>query len=1476
MPRNPLPAVRRPVAVVASLLAAAGLFGFRAQPVRAQPAGLPENPVFVNESIAAGEALARARENLASGNIDQAVRLLQRVLDDDATGGAGAPPSSGTHAAGGLVQSSADPMLYLPVRAVVHQLLQSDAALLERYRASQDRQAADDLAAGRIRLVEHCRLLTAAGLEAALALAGEEVEASQFWAAWHTLVQLKAHPDAQDGTAKGRAVCQRATRMALTIAAYLDSAWVSAEARAWAQRAGLNDAAPGRIAGPNGPRVISPLTAQAVPSIEALVSRPVVSAAFASRDASGTSRGGGANGRTTPESLPPSGRDLRIMPSLCADTVVVPSPRGITAFDRLTLNPRWRLDARTLLGLEPDPDEQEANQLRGRGGLRTYDDVASAAVRGPWVVAGISGESRDEEQDLVAAIDGPTGRVRWTKWSGQIDPALFRARLRGPIVLEGDLAIVSFRKELRERRLGAALYLAGLSLDDGSTRWTSLVGSIGALPFTPSAPATDGGLISDGVYLRSDRMGLLAAYVAGNGRPIWVRRFAGEVPGANNGGSSWHMQLPAVCGSRAVVLTPDRRQMVAVDIGTGGVAWRVDEQRTGQALYVLGMGESRLVLVNDDGVRFVDASEPATGPMRIARFEAPGIRGRAVVAGSGVLVPLVGGVAWINPDLGPDQPGSPEKPLVVPIDDSGSLLADSGQLLVADDSRLHSYLSWEAGDRLLSDRIKAAPTDAAAAIALTEFAYRAGRHERVLFAADAAVSALRAGAISAADLAEAVEPDRRRLLGALRTMIAASLRDNAASPPASGVLSPALLMGVLERFSAMARTSEETAAHHFYLGRAHERAGRFTDAVAVYQSVLASADLCAAMWQGERLGIRADAEATRRLETILASNGRAVYAAVDREFASTLAAAPQTASATDLEQIARRYPVAAGVPALWLRVAALYRLQDRPRAAARALEAGLQTAQRLPDATMPVVGELAGELVANLRERSLVLAAGETLREVRARFPGLALSRTGAGPIDSGTLAAELGRLAQDAHRWPPVGRPQREGIETFVGWTIVEPAIRPTLGVAPPALMLHHDDGRVMLLSSGREPDAPMGQVWSAPADADPAELVRMDANAALLYLSTPAGGVLQRVEIPTGAVAWRTRAFGTHFVGPEGGGAIVPGPRAPGSTPAQGQAADRIRVPLEGSRSAVELLVCTDNRSVALVERSGRAVAFDADAGSTLWAAGLPIARVFDCDVAGSVLAIAGERDVHRPDGSVSAATSILLIVDARTGHILHEIEPPTGQVRWLRLSSRGDLVVGCSGGLCSIDPETGQVNWLNADPLATGSLRAWTLGQSLLLVGSDRSLWSISFSTGTTRPVSLRRGEEESVRIETASEPQAYAIDNGALALCSPKGLLLIDRDGNVVGGDALSSEDTLVGPVPGDGLVVTLDAGVASRTPANDAGLVYALHILESGTGRLLSSTPLALGEPPAKLALLPGRIALTAGRTTVIYRAPAER
>ncbi len=1436
-------------------------------PAHAQPAGLPENPVFVNESIAAGEALSRARENLAVGNVDQAVRLLQRVLDDDT--GPGSPLGGST---GGLVQSPVDPALYIAARDAAHALILSDPGLLERYRAAQARQAADDLAAGRVRAVEHARFLTPAGLEATLLVAGEHAEHARFWSAWHTLLPARDHPDARGDTPLAR----RAARLAGTLARYLDSPAAAALVREWVAAAGggADIEAPVPVSPPATPGVRTPLGAQGPADITALVSRPVASCQFAAPDLTP----GGRVPRGSGDLLPAAGRDLRIMPALSGDRVILSGPRGISALDRLTLAPIWTLDTRALLGLEPDPDERDGN-ARGRIGGRSYEDVSSVAVRGPWTLAAVSGEPRDEEQDLVVAADSRTGDVRWARWAGQIDPALTRARVRGGIAFEGDLAIVSFRKELRERRLGAALYLAGLDLDDGSTRWTSLVGSIGALPFSPASPVTDGGLVHEGLYLRSDRMGLLAAYIAGSGRPLWVRRFPGESANAASVGSSWHTQLPVVRGEMAVVLTPDRRQLVAVSLATGAVAWRVDDQRLGLPLYTLAVGEHLLALVGEDTIGLLDTRAPAEGAARRARFEAPGIRGRVVAAGVSLLVPLVGGVAALDPAVPPDAPGSPERPTQVAIDDSGSLVADSGQLLVADDTRLHSYLSWDAGDTLLSQRIAASPHDPSAPIALTEFAYRAGRHERVLFAADAAVAALKASSLTAADLAETVEPQRRRLLGALRLMVNSTLRDPPRAPAAPaasagpGPLSPDLLMGVLERCAALSRTSEETAAHRLDLGRAHERAGRFVEAVAVYQALLASADLCAAMWQGERLGLRADAEATRRLEAVIAARGRAVYASADAALTAALSSLPPDATVADLEGLAKRHPVGLAAPALWQRVAALYALQDRPRAAARALETGLQAAARMPDAPAPVVGALTADLITNLRARGLLAAAAETLRDARDRFPALTLPRPGGTPVDAAALAAELGREIDVAHRWPAVGPPTADRIETFAGWTIVEPTVRPVLGSAPAALMLRHDDGRSMLVAQPREPDAPLAPVWTSPADADPTVLVRLDNTGAVLFQATPAGGVLERLETPGGGVAWRTRAFNSHFVGPEGGGAIATGPRLPGAP--QPPAPDRVRTPLDGTRPLTELLVCTDERSVALVERSGRAVAFDADSGSTLWAAGLPIARVFDCDVVGSVLAVAGERDTLRPDGTASGSVPTLLIVEARSGRVLHEIDPPAGQVRWLRLSVRGDLVLGCAGGLCGIDPETAEVHWLNTDPLAAASLRAWALGQSLLLVASDRTLWSIAFSSGATRPVALRRGDDEGVRIETASEPQAYAIHNGGLALCSPKGLLLIDRDGNVVGGDALASEDTLLGPLPADGLLATIDAGIASRVPATEAGPVYAFHLLESGTGRLVSSTPLALPEPPNRLALMPGRVALSAGRATVVYHAPAQ-
>ena len=125
------PTVRlRSACMAMCLFAVAG--GFLPVPLQAlaktaQPDGTRDNPVFVNDSPAASDALVRAQENVAGGNLDQAVRVLQKLLDEDPWA---------------LVPSVADPTLFVCVRSRVHELLLGDQELLALYRRVQEPLAA--------------------------------------------------------------------------------------------------------------------------------------------------------------------------------------------------------------------------------------------------------------------------------------------------------------------------------------------------------------------------------------------------------------------------------------------------------------------------------------------------------------------------------------------------------------------------------------------------------------------------------------------------------------------------------------------------------------------------------------------------------------------------------------------------------------------------------------------------------------------------------------------------------------------------------------------------------------------------------------------------------------------------------------------------------------------------------------------------------------------------------------------------------------------------------------------------------------------------------------------------------------------------------------------------------------------------------------------------------------------------------------
>jgi outer membrane protein assembly factor BamB len=1416
----------------------AGLAGawLSASPALAQFAQEPENPVFVHDSPAAADALTRVREFIASGNLDQAARVLQRLLDEE--------PAA-------LVPEADDPARYRSVRTRAIELLKADPELLTIYRQAQQPRAEELLTAGRFDLIRESRLLTRAGLAAALRIAGDLIEAADFDAARRALAELVDHPDLVGGTPtpETQALAATAARLAAALQQYQPAAELASWASAWSVRAGVQLAASPFIAGPVQPSRRSPLQPQPAASLNGLVAQPLAVVTFSDAEPTEPPRlPGGVN---SPDQLPPTGRELRIMPELVAETLFVPGPRSIVALDRLTLQERWRSEIPALLGFDAAALEQTAAERGGpgRAGALAWEDIRGVTVREPFVLAvasldaGVNGQGDGE---AVVALDSRTGRTRWVLSPRDLSPDLERARVRGPLHVAGDTVVIGLRKELRDRRLWA-LYTAGISLQDGRTRWVRLLASAGALPFFRQSQVSDGSTLADGVVYRVDRLGVVAALDAGTGWPLWVRRLRPEPFEPTVASSPWQMSMPLVHGERLTILSPDRTQIITLDRRSGVIISQTPAEAFDQPAYLLALGD-RLVGINEQRITIGSLADPLAGPRQATpRVPDPGIRGRIVVVGDQLLVPLAGR-AWLI------DPARPAKPEVLTLDHSGTFLASGDQLLAVDDNRVYAYLPWASADRLLAERIERGG-DPAPAVALLELAFRAGQTDRMSFAVQAARRLLQQGD------AEANREVRDRLVAVLRRVSATGLVDrpqpapNTAEPARPVELSEALRSELLDQLGALAQSPEEKAAFGLLLARHHERGGRLGPALAAYQSVLENQAVRDALWDGETMSQRAGIDAARGLRALVArkAGGREAYAPFDQAAQAALAALPPDAEPAVIEALAERFPAARVSTALWLRVGDLHERAGRPRAAARAFELGLRGAEGDATADRVALAEAAGRLVSNLRERGLLAAADDTLRLVQTRFAGLAPTRQGQ-PIDIAVWSADLSRQLAQARRWPRVGAPTSAD-QVLTGWALLDPAIRPTIPSSPAGLVLRHEDGRVALFAPQikQEPKSPLTAQWTSPPTEDPVELVKLDRHAALLFFATAAGGVLERVDAQTMQSAWRSRPFPELF--PQAAGQRVVG--------------DRVRTPTDGLRLAEELLVCVDERSVGLVERTGRTAMFDADTGTVLWSSTLPISRVFDADVAGDLLAVAGELEEPGAPGGLMAPKAALIVIEARTGRIMSQAIIEGGPIRWLRVTSRGELIVGTQTAVLSFDPEAAAVVWRNDLPPAIESMRAWTHGSSIFLVARDRSLWRMTTTTGALDAQAI----ETSGRLETGGEPTIYALDESRFALASPQGLAIFSVDGSNAGADALGGDDALLAPQPGDGVLITLETGSSAREAAPP---VSNLHVLDARNGLLLATAPLAMGDAPLRLALLDERIAVTAGHTTIIYKAEPRR
>lgn len=1449
-PASPAGRTRRGSGVLWSLAVAAGL----AVPVdRAVAQEGPDPamaPIFLNESPSAREALSRAREHVASGNLDAAADVLQRLLSEHTRE---------------VTASSGDEFLHVSLRSTVHAVLARNPDLLDRYRQRQSSAASELLAQaaldpGKLDELIATRLLTGPGFEATLRAARRLFLDGHFDAAALLLADLAQHPDAARQPA-------RVNELVTQIAPFVTSPL---------RRTALAEIVPGPLPAPLSD---TPDSARPQPSVlddvgvgvpSDLVPRPIGTGTFSPDEIAIQPIGGGR--REDIDRIPPAGRALRIWPALSPTTAYVSAGRTVWAFDRLTGRLRWMRD---LVDQSPADDDGRGRSIEPQNGTRMlpnseWEESTRPALVGGTLVAAVAQDSDrlTESPETIVGLDPETGATRWSADVDELSSDLVRCNVRGPILSDSGVAVISLVKDQRERRLRAA-FLAGLDARTGALRWTVSVGSIGVLPQVGGPRLADMASIDHGVVYRSDRIGVVGAYRTIDGQPLWVRHLPTRVQGYDGTAPSnpWTMPRPVVAGRSVFLIGPEREQIIELDALTGEQRAVRASAELGTPDYLLVSGSTLLAVAHSRIYAVPLAGWSLAEAKMTGALPESGIRGRVTVAGGKLLVPTTTGLTVIDPA----NLRSPERTIL--LDAPGTPLATPQGLVVVDDWRVSTYSNWAIASAELRRQITASPDDPRPAAELLSLAERSGRSDEILSIMELATeSTTRAIAAGRTELAA---PARQRIVELVLT-----IAQRTATPPVASTISPApavLDAAATDRLMALAEpiatTPRERAAFLLVRSQVRERgdpAAAVADAHAVYDD----AALGAAPWSGRGGATTARAEARQRLLALVRRNGRACYATFDTKLAAERAALGPNPSHVALESLATRFPAAAAAPDLWL--ASAEAIAADPIAAARALELGLQSAVEVTGADPATISCLNGLLITGLLARGLDAAAQDAIARADAAFPSLPVAAP-SGPIDLPALRAQLAaRLVRLS--LPAIGEPSAtQDPQVLGGWALLEPLIRQPDSGGATFVVLQHADGRTAIfgLADGAlaaevatgQP-APLKPLWLDEQTKLRPDVLSIDMRGVVLFIPDPAGGRLMRVE-PNAALAataptqqsnstsWSTEPFGKLF---------------PVEAPLQfGEelGLPRVNTPDRGARPASELIASADAQTIALVERAGRAAAFDAASGRLLWTARLPMNAIHEVSLGAGGLVVAGMADVGPRQPQIAR-------LDPRTGTITRTGPSPVSDVRWIRQSPAGQIYACGVQGTALLDTPPGDqwaTRWLLQAHDAASTFDAWFHDGRLLVLTDDdkRNIWRIDALTGQPdkEPVDTRD------RLNTSTNADLTLMPGGAFALRTGRGLAIIGGNGQLRGSDILTANEALITPQRVDGAFVSIVPSAASfpETGAPNLSSLYSLVLMDDQSARVTSVTPIRLPATPQRVTPIPGRLIISAGHSTVVVHAP---
>lgn len=1377
------------------VLAAGMAVGVATPTARAQ---LEESsPVFIADAIMAEEALGTVGALMARGGADEAVRLIQRVLEEQ----------------GDRMLATPRPDVFEGVRERVHALLLGDAALLEAYRLRQNPRASTLLEEGRWERVARDWWLTTPGFEASMRRAQMLTESASFAAGVRILADLLSHPDA-------RANAPAAASLAATAASYDGSAGAWSVADRWAALAGL--AAPARVTvqrpAVGTEPVISSLAwnsdARVPPgetSLSGVVPRSLHRAELTEMDP--------ADPREAPVRSGPARVELGwTLPTLAGAELFTNDGLTLTSFDRFTLRPRWRITE----GSEAQ-DDGRTRSTRQRFG-RIVEDSGTVTVEGDRVFAalGMPRMGTEESVGRVVSVDRATGRVEWSVLLGGLSEELRGAEPRGPLVLDGDVLVVGARKNLRSRRL-VSLALVGLDAQTGALLWSRTLGSAGSLPFQQLTQLSEGGVLRDGVVYWTDKMGLVSAVETATGRVLWVR--STRAPGLYTRGARtpYATSLPVINEHGLFVLTPDQAELMQIDPATGELLATRAAQPAGQAAYLVAVGD-RIASIGATRVAFYDPANLADNQVLLTPdLDERGLRGRAVAANGRLAVPVGAGVAMI-------EPFGDMRTEVVTLDVTGNILLADGQAVVLDEVEAHSFLSWETASDMLEARVR--DGDFEAALALADLAQRSGREDRVLPAVDDAVRL--AG--------------RTQDPGTARARVFEAVRQLADPDTRSGAIGTATRGALLERLAAVARTNEQRVTHALASGAWRTTTGDIPGAAAAYQDVLLEPALARAIWSGGGLSVRAELEATRRLHALAERFGSRAMAVSDQMAQGEVDALGAGGTAEAWEGVARRYPASASGPLAWSRASAACLGEQRWASAERAARSGLRAAgllhRRGQAPARPVLDELIGTLMAALVAQSRPEEAGEALAEAVSQFGELSPSANG---------QAVAASSEPELRRHPAVGpRIERAQTPLLIAGSPVAQAVE-----AHPDLVVMHAAqlGELAAYRAGSLAQGSPEPLWrDADVGAMPPVLAHADARALVFAwpdeIDTGRPARAEARDPRTGVVLWSADLrFQIDRVDP-------------GADPAV-RLNGQIVSPLEGGVPNSHLITVSDGRTLVMSDRMGRGVGVDLSDGSVLWQRLFGMTRVYGMDMSGGVLGLCGAA-VRPPlaqdaDPFDAVLRGVGEAIDARTGETIQLIDDLGAETRWVRVAPDGQVLIGAGTRVVALDTVAGRIDWSNADEELVGSMDAWVLGETLVVLGQDRMLWPISRREGVRQRNGLNLLGRGADRGWVALERRPF----GMVAM-GARGVTTHGPDGELLAADALNPPRAFFMTMLGERRAVLVDRG---ETDAQRDTLVGAA-IVDAQTGRTEDRVEVTL---PQSVRRLPTQAALADGVVVVGFQ-----